>query len=99
MSRRYHRRGHRPARLLHHLEALLTLAGPRQGPHPARALDQASERRRLQRLSLAQRLLDPLPLGLRAPGQDAAIFWRALRWGGAGLLVGWLLRHLGTVGS
>jgi hypothetical protein len=50
-------------------------------------------------ISLAQRLLDPPTLGLRAPGQDAAIFWRALRWGGAGLLVGWLLRHLGTVGS
>jgi hypothetical protein len=99
MNRRTRRRAGRPTRLLHHLEALLTLAGPRQGPHPAGASDQASERRRLQRLSLAQRLLDPLPDGLRAPDQAAEIFWRALRWGGGGLLLGWILQRLAAQGS
>jgi hypothetical protein len=99
MNRRTPRRGHPPTRLLHHLEALLTLAGPRQGAHPARALDQASERRRQQRLSLAQRLLDPLPTGLRAPGQAADLFWRGLRWGGGGLLLAWILQRLAGMGS
>ncbi|MFN6133935.1 MAG: hypothetical protein ACK46L_13720 [Synechococcaceae cyanobacterium] len=99
MNRRIRRRAHRPSGLLHHLEALLTLAGPRQGPHPARARDQASERRRQQRLSLAQRLLDPLPIGLRAPGQAAELFWQGLRWGGAGLLLGWILQRLASSGT
>jgi hypothetical protein len=99
MNRRTHRRAGRPTRLLHQLEALLTVAGPRQGPHPAGASDQASERRRQQRLTLAQRLLDPLPVGLRAPGQAADIFWRALRWGGGGLLLGWILQRLAALGS
>ena len=99
MSRRNRRQGRPPSRLLHHLEALLTLAGPRQGPHPARAFNQASERRRQQRLSLAQRLLDPLPLALRAPGQEAVRFWQALRWGGGGLLLGWILQRLVASGG
>ena len=77
----------------------MTLAGPRQGPHPARAFDQASERRRQQRLSLVQRLLDPLPVAFQAPGQDVVLFWRALRWGGAGLLLGWILQRLAAAGA
>jgi hypothetical protein len=99
MNRRTRRQAGHPTRLLHHLEALLTVAGPRQASHPASASDQASERRRRQRLSLAQRLLDPLPVGLRAPGQAADLFWRALRWGGGGLLLGWLLQRLAGPGS
>jgi hypothetical protein len=74
--------------VLHHLAALLNLAGRR-----SQTGNGAPQRRRRQRLSLAQRLLDPLPQALRAPDQGAELFWRAIRWGGPGLLLGcWLLR-------
>ncbi len=78
---------HGPA-LLHHLEALLTLAGRRPLAAPPLA---AHERRRAQRLALAQRLLDPLPASLRPPGQGSERFWIALRWGGLGAAIAWLL--------
>ena len=99
MSRFSRRRQAQPARLLHHLEALLTLTGSRQGSHPASRSGQAWDRRRQQRLALAQRLLDPLPEALQAPGQEALLFWRVLRWGGAGMLLAWLLQRLATAGS
>jgi hypothetical protein len=58
---------------LHHLEALLTLAGRR----PLRpAAPSAHERRRGQRLALAQRLLDPLPPTLLSPDRLAERFDR-----------------------
>jgi hypothetical protein len=78
--------GARPLRLLHQLAALLTLPGLAQ-----RAQGVAARRNR-QRLALAQRLLDPLPVGLQAPVSGER-FWTALRWGGAGLLVAWLLQR------
>ncbi len=81
--------GQRVTGVLHHLAAVLNLAG-RRLPQEGSA---APLRRRRQRLSLAQRLLDPLPQGLRSPDQGAERFWRAIRWGGPGLLLGlWLLR-------
>jgi hypothetical protein len=40
---------------------------------------------------MARRLLDPLPAGLRPETQHQERFWNALRWGGAGLILGWLL--------
>ena len=40
---------------------------------------------------MAQRLLDPLPGALLSPQAGSELFWRALRWGGAGLLVARLL--------
>lgn len=70
--------------VLHHLAALLNLAGRRP-----QAGNGALLRRRRQRLSLAQRLLDPLPPALQPLDQGAERFWRAIRWGGPGLLLGW----------
>ena len=79
----------RGAGVLHHLAALLNLAGRRL---PERE-GSAPMRRRRQRLALAQRLLDPLPPGLQSGGGGAERFWRVLRWGGLGLMVAWLLRR------
>lgn len=80
---------HGPA-LLHHLEALLTLAGRRPLRPAALA---AHERRRGQRLALAQRLLDPLPPALLPPDRLAERFWTVLRWGGLGAGIAWLLQR------
>lgn len=84
---------HRPLRrhgrsqgLLHHLAALLSLPGQ------ARQASGALGRRQRQRLALAQRLLDPLPQGLATRG-DGERFWRALRWGGGGMVLAWLLQR------
>jgi hypothetical protein len=49
-------------------------------------------RRRRQKLELAQRLLDPLPDALLPSSRHGERFWSALRWGGLGLLLAWLLR-------
>lgn len=79
----------RPLRLLHHLAVPLALSAR---PLPAEEAGQAPVlRRRRQRLALAQRLLDPLPPALRAPGSGDGRFWRALRWGTPALLLGWWL--------
>jgi hypothetical protein len=79
-------------RLLHHLQALLALAGrPAAG---ARSEDQPAgraERRRRQHLALSQRLLDPLPETLRASNQGADRFWNAVRWGGCGMVLAHVL--------
>lgn len=76
----------RPVRLLHRLDGLLAqavLAGRGSG---------SAARRQRQRLALAQRLLDPLPPALLSPDRQGQRFWQALRWGGLGLLLAWLLR-------
>lgn len=78
-----------PPALLHHLDALLTLAGPQR----AAAAGGAAERRRRQRLALARRLMDPLPATLLPEGRQAEQFWQALRWGGAGMAVALLLHR------
>lgn len=77
----------RPAGVLHPLASLLVHGQSRgdQG-NPG-----APQRRQRQRLSLAQRLLDPLPSGLRSPQAGAERFWTVLRWGGLGLIVARLL--------
>ncbi|WP_216902868.1 hypothetical protein [Synechococcus sp. CCY 9618] len=88
MSRLQRRRRTSPARLLHHLAAVLLLAGrPEAAP-----LSGLSLRRRRQRLELAQRLLDPLPEALQPSTRHGDRFWSALRWGGLGVLLAWLLR-------
>ncbi|MEB3256266.1 MAG: hypothetical protein VKJ05_07750 [Synechococcaceae cyanobacterium] len=79
---------HRPSGVLHHLAAVLNLAG-RQQPQGETG---APMRRRRQRLALAQRALDPLPPALLPQGRAASLFWRVLRWGGLGMLLAWLLR-------
>ncbi len=79
-------------RLLHHLQALLALAG--RAPVKLAPGDQPpgrSERRRRQHLALSQRLLDPLPVGLRSTGHGADRFWTVLRWGGCGMVLAHLL--------
>ena len=76
----------RPVSLLHHLAALLCL------PSQARLSSGVAARRQQQRLVLAQRLLDPLPRGLQS-NSDGERFWRVLRWGGAGMLLAWLLQR------
>jgi hypothetical protein len=73
--------------LLHHMVAVLDLAG-RRPPDDERS---AAQRRRRQRLALAQQLFDPLPPALRPADEGSERFWRALRWGGVGLLLAWLL--------
>jgi len=74
--------------LLHHLAAVLSIAG-RPG---AVAPTGVTLRRRRQKLVLAQRLLDPLPDTLLPSSRHGDRFWSALRWGGLGLLLAWLLR-------
>jgi hypothetical protein len=75
--------------VLHHLAAVLNLAG-RQQPKGENA---APMRRRRQRLALARRALDPLPPALQPQDLGATLFWRVLRWGGLGMVVAWLLRR------
>lgn len=74
--------------LLHHLAGVLSLAG-RPG---AVAPTGVTLRRRRQQRELAQRLLDPLPESLMSSSRHGDRFWSALRWGGLGLLLAWLLR-------
>ena len=76
--------GSQGPRLLHHLGALHSLAA-------ARSSGGSRERRRRQHLSMAQRLLDPLPEALASPQAGSELFWRICRWGGAGLLLARLL--------
>ena len=77
-----------PARpgLLHQLGGLLSL------PNQARLATGVAGRRRRQRLALAQRLLNPLPPGLKT-ASDGEHFWTLVRWGGAGMLLAWLLQR------
>lgn len=79
----------RPA-VLHHTVAVLDLAG-RQGSVGDTA---APQRRRRQRLALAQRLLDPLPPALRPADLGDQRFWVALRWGGLGMAIAWWLARV-----
>lgn len=77
----------RPIRLLHQLDGLLS-----QGLDPARCRG-VQQRRQRQRQALAQRLLDPLPAVLAPPLGMDQVLWRALRWGGIGLMLAlWLKR-------
>jgi hypothetical protein len=76
--------------VLHHLAALLTLANRPRGSADADNLGR-QQRRQRQHLALAQRLLDPLPVSLRAGSHAAELFWRAIRFGGAGVLLAWWL--------
>ncbi len=80
----------RPSGWLNSLSALLAMAARGERLKPE---DTGSGARRLrQHLELGQRLLDPLPRSLRTEQSGGEWFWRALRWGGAGLVLAWLLR-------
>ncbi|MEB3262909.1 MAG: hypothetical protein VKJ66_00890 [Synechococcus sp.] len=83
-----HPRRARPLGALHQLAGVLAMASTsaqRLGPS-------AWQRRQRQRLALAQRLLDPLPQGLRQ-NQPGRQFWTGLRGVGAGLILAWWLRR------
>ena len=88
MSRLQRPRRSPPPGLLHHLAAVLSLAGRPGAVGPTGV----TLRRRRQKLELAQRLLDPLPDALLPSSRHGERFWSALRWGGLGLLLAWLLR-------
>ena len=75
-------------RILHHVAALLSLDNRRLNDG---AVLSSVQRRQRQQRALAQRLLDPLPAKLRLPELKRERFWLILRWGGAGLLAGWVL--------
>jgi hypothetical protein len=74
-------------RLLHLLDGLLS-----QALDPSRSTG-VQQRRHRQRLALSQRLLDPLPAVLSPPVGPDVLLWRALRWGGLGLLLALWLRR------
>lgn len=62
-----------------------------QGQVQDRCQPSLAARRWSQRQKAAQRLLDQPLRGWLRPGDDGETFWRWLRWGGAGLLLGWVL--------
>ena len=79
------RRSSRVQGILHQLGALLTL------PDQARAATGVEGRRQRQRLAMAQRLLDPLPMAFQGRS-EATTFWKLLRFGGIGLWLAWVLK-------
>ncbi|MFM7268919.1 MAG: hypothetical protein ACKOZT_10095 [Cyanobium sp.] len=70
---------------------LIEAIGVLHGLAASRPGSGSGERRRLQRLTIAQRLLDPLPQALRPREAASERFWILLRWGGLGLLLARLL--------
>jgi len=85
-SRQVERVGPKLPAVLHHLAALLSL------PSQARQASGTRGRRQRQRLALAQRLFETLPVELQTGGAGDW-FWRPLRWGSMGLLLAWWLRR------
>ncbi len=49
-------------------------------------------RRVKQRQQLGQRLLEQETKGWLMPQERGAVFWRALRWGGAGFTLAWVIK-------
>lgn len=92
---RSRRRGKRnelqPDRLLHLVGTLFTLAGQGGENRSGTETSSGPMRRRRQRLSLVRALLGTLPPALQPETPFEETFWRALRWGGVGLLMGRVL--------
>ncbi|WP_162858329.1 hypothetical protein [Synechococcus sp. RS9917] len=78
--------------LLHRLGAWLRVEQQLSAPVRTRGHGRQQRVRLRQRQALLRQLLEALPerqrLNLRPSGWW---FWRALRWGGPGLLLGWIL--------
>ena len=80
-----------PIRWLHRLSGLMAQVSRAERLDPA---DDSLQARRLrQRLSMAQRLLDPLPAPLQPDHWRQRWLWTALRWGGASLALSLWLRR------
>ena len=80
-----------PSGWLHSLSSLLAVAA--RGER-LQVDDTACGARRLrQHLELGGRLLDPLPKALRAQAEGEEWLWKALRWGGGGMVLAWLLQR------
>ena len=80
----------KPLRWLHTAGRLM-----QQGQAQEAALRQGSGlvvRRVKQRQQLGQRLLEQETSGWLMPQQRGSMFWRALRWGGAGFTLAWLIK-------
>ena len=82
---------HRPIRWLHQLAGLMAQVS--QAERLRDGDDSLRARRLRQRMALAQRLFDPLPAPLRAGRWQEEVLWKALRWGGAGLILAVLLKR------
>ncbi|MFY9249586.1 MAG: hypothetical protein WAO48_00390 [Vulcanococcus sp.] len=82
---------YQPIRWLHQLANLLATVSAAERLEPS---DDSLQARRLrQRLSAAQRLLDPLPSPLQATLWSERVVWQFLRWGGVGALLAVLLKR------
>ena len=82
LGRNHHRRG-----ALHALQALLRLQ-----PRAWEAGDRRSRRRSQQRRLLKELIAaNPSQMEWLQSSEQGERFWRALRWGGPGLLLGWWL--------
>ena len=82
---------HTPIRWLHQLANLMAQVSRAERISSG---DESLQARRLrQRMALAQRVLDPLPVPLRPSLWSETALWSGLRWGGVGLLLAlWLKR-------
>jgi len=78
-------------RLIHLVGTLFTLAGQGKENRSETEAVSGPMRRRRQRLNLVRGLLQTLPPALQPQTSFEESFWRALRWGGAGLILGRLL--------
>ena len=74
---------------LHHASRLLL-----QGRCQSRSGSSVSARRWRQRRRLAVNLISPAPDGWDLPTASGMRFWRALRLGGAGFTLAWLLAQI-----
>jgi len=81
----------RPPGWLHSLSSLLAVAA--RGERLQTDDTGCGARHLRQQLELGQRLLDPLPKPLRAGNGQEEWLWKALRWGGGGIVLAWLLNR------
>jgi hypothetical protein len=76
-------------RWLHHGSRLLL-----QGRRQSHVGSSVAARRSIQRRNLAANLISQPLAGWDVPKESGQRFWRALRFGGAGFILAWLLAQL-----